>query len=280
MKILIAGCGEIGSKVGIELSIKGHDVFGLKRNVDSIPKLIKPIAIDLSNEINPELLPTDIDIVVYILAANGFNEHAYNEAYIVGAKNLIAALGQQADRLKRFIFVSSTSVYGQNQGQWVDENSATESKSFNGQIMLEAEKQILQLPNSLIVRFSGIYGPGRNRMLEKISSGQIASSHPVIYSNRIHSEDCANVLVHLIEIGEINDQIILASDHCPVSLNEIQTWLADQLDIVQSSREYATPKRRAGSKRISNKRLLALGYQFIYPDYRTGYPDLLNNFRQ
>ena len=275
MRILIAGCGDIGTKAGIQLQQSGHEVFGLKRNVSTMPDQIIPIQADLSRVFSPELLPTDIDLVIYILAASGFNEQAYRQAYVLGAKHLINALGESANKLKRFIFVSSTSVYAQNSGEWVDEQSPTEPSSFNGQIMLEAEKQILQLPGGLIVRFSGIYGPGRNRMLEQIKSGQIAAEEPVIYSNRIHSEDCARVLGHLVQTDEIIHKIILASDHCPVSLHEFQTWLADQLNIPEPKRDYQIPKRRAGSKRINNKRLIELGYEFKYPDYQAGYLKIL-----
>ncbi len=279
MRILIAGCGDIGTKAGIQLHQNGHEVFGLKRNICSLPEHIVPIKADLSQTVDPGILPANIDLIIYILAASSFNEQAYQQAYISGAKNLIDALGKSISQLKRFIFVSSTSVYAQNNGEWVDEQSVTEPTSFNGQIMLEAEQQILGLPVGLVVRFSGIYGPGRNRMLEQIKSGQLAAKQPVIYSNRIHSEDCVRVLVYLTEMGAVNAKVVLASDHSPAALSEIQAWLADRLNIAETKRDYQVPKRRAGSKRISNKRLIELGYEFKYSDYRAGYSDILASLR-
>ena len=275
MRILIAGCGHIGAQTGLQLHNKGHKVFGLKRNVSSIPSEINPIGADISQPVDAGVLPTNIDQVIYILAASGFNEQAYQQAYVGGVTNLIAAMGERSKSLKRFIFVSSTSVYAQNSGEWVDEESITEPQSFNGQIMLEAEQQVLSLTNGLVVRFSGIYGPGRNRMLEQVKSGQIAALVPKIYSNRIHSQDCARVLTHLSEMPDLLHKIILASDHQPVSLNEIQSWLANQLNVPEDEREYQIPTRRAGSKRISNQRLINTGFELKYSGYKQGYKDLI-----
>ena len=275
MKILIAGFGDIGTKVGEQLHRNGHQVYGLKRNAETITGPITPISADLSRPLAGNILPDELDQVIYILSAGGFNEQAYQQAYVDGVRHLSQALGQTLDNLKRFIFVSSTSVYSQNQGQWVDEESATQPNGFNGQIMLEAEKQVLTLPNSLVVRFSGIYGEGRNRMLSQVKAGQIAASQPLIYSNRIHSDDCVGVLLHLSENQSMDHQIVLASDNHPASLHDIQQWLADQLAVPQQDRNYEIPSRRAGSKRIKNQRLLDLGYSFIYPDYQAGYGKIL-----
>ena len=277
MKILIAGYGDIGTKVGQQLHQNGHQVYGLKRNARTITGPVTPISADLSRPLANKTLPCEFDQVIYILSAAGFNEQAYQQAYVDGVRHLSQALGTNLEKLKRFIFVSSTSVYSQNQGQWVDEESATLPNGFNGQIMLEAEKQVLTLPNSLVVRFSGIYGEGRNRMLSQVQAGKIAASQPVIYSNRIHSDDCAGALLHLSEIETLNDSVILASDNRPDSLHEIQQWLADQLAVPQHARQFDVPSRRAGSKRIKNQRLLDLDYRFIYPDYQAGYGELLKS---
>ena len=277
MKVLIAGYGDIGAKVGRQLHLSNHQVYGLKRNSASITGPTRPICADLSQPLSKGKLPDDIDQVIYILSADGFNEQAYRQAYVDGVRHLVQALGNTLDSLKRFIFVSSTSVYSQNAGEWVNEESPTQPKSFNGQIMLEAEQQVAAIPNSVIVRFSGIYGAGRNRMLSQVKNGQIAAQQPVIYSNRIHSDDCAAVLVHLSQMTTTAYQVVLASDSQPAALHEIQQWLADQLAVAQQDRCYEVPSRRAGSKRISNQRLLDSGYIFTYPHYKAGYAELLRS---
>ena len=279
MRILIAGCGDLGTKAGLELCRQGHEVFGLKRNSQTITAPIKAIAADLSQPLDSNLLPASIDQVIYILAASGFNEQAYQSAYVDGVKHLIRALGSDMQRLKRFIFVSSSSVYAQNEGQWVDETSVTQPQSFNGQIMLAAEQQVLNLANALIVRFSGIYGPGRSRMIDQVKSGHLAAPEPVIYSNRIHSSDCTGVLAHLSQLDCIDHRLVLASDHQPTSLFELHQWIADQLGVKKENRLYQQTRRRAGSKRISNKRLLEMGYKFNFPDYTCGYSQMLDAIR-
>lgn len=275
MKILIAGCGDIGSKVGRHMHLCGHRVYGLKRNTDTIASPIIPICADLSRPLSAETLPDDLDQVIYIVSAAGFNEMAYQNAYINGVKHLVQGLGQTLTRLKRFIFVSSTSVFGQNSGEWVDEESVTEPVAFNGQIMLEAEKQVLELPDSMVVRFSGIYGEGRQRMLNQVRAGKIAARQPVIYSNRIHSDDCAGVLQHFSQMHDLKYRLVLASDNRPAALHEIQQWLADQLAVPENQRIYEVPTRRAGSKRISNQRLIEAGYRLMFEDYQAGYGKLL-----
>ena len=276
MRILIAGCGEVGCRVGLKLAGLGHQVYGLRRDTSTIPSPIVPIALDLSRPINKHLLPVDIDQVIYILSANAFNEAAYQQAYVDGVKHLIGGLDSANNIPERFIFVSSTSVYGQHQGEWVDEGSETRPTGFNGQVMLEAEQQVMRLPGSTIVRFSGIYGPGRNRMINQVKNGQLAPIEPVIYSNRIHASDCARVLCHLSHYVQLNHNLILASDHQPVTLYELQGWLADQMGMPKQDRQYKPIVRRAGSKRICNKRLLELGFEFRYPDYKSGYSQVLN----
>ena len=277
MKILIAGCGDIGTKVGRQLCANGHQVYGLKRNSQTIAKEIIPIQADLSQPLAAGCLPDELDQVIYILSASGFSEQAYQQAYVTGVSHLVQALGASIERLQRFIFVSSTSVYSQNAGEWVDEASITEPRAFNGRIMLEAEQQVLSLPHSVVVRFSGIYGAGRNRMLNQVLNGQLAAKQPLIYSNRIHSDDCAGVLQHLSEMKTIKDNIVLASDHQPAALHDIHEWLADQLGVSDELRRYEVPARRAGSKRINNERLLDLGYTFTYPDYQRGYGELIKS---
>jgi len=113
---------------------------------------------------------------------------------------LATAIGNIELKPKLVIWVSSTSVYGNNQGDWVDEASPTHPISFSGKLLLEAEQQIQSLPCAhSIVRFSGIYGPGRTRILSQIKAGVGRAAKPEQWSNRIHSEDCAGVLAHLIE---------------------------------------------------------------------------------
>ncbi len=127
------------------------------------------------------------------------------------------------------------------------------------------------------VRFAGIYGPGRERLIRQVQEGRQAQPQPVQYSNRIHRDDCAGVLAHLIArdlAGEPLEPLYLASDSDPAPLHEVMAWLAKELGVTPTEGT-DLPLRRRASKRCRNQRLLDSGYRFIYPGYREGYKALL-----
>ena len=266
LRILIAGCGDVGSALGVTLATQGHHVFGLRRTINQLPDCIHAISADLADKDTLSDLP-DIDILVYCAAATGRSERAYQQAYIDGFNNIYHALPQQP---KHLFFTSSTGVYGQHQHEWVDEQSPTEPEQPSGQIMRQAELSVLEKGDATVVRFSGIYGPGRNHLIERVKSGNVARED-LHYSNRIHRDDCAGVLAHLIQRVNDNkpvDTLYLASDLSPTPIREITVWLAEQLGIETTQ---AVEIRRGGSKRCNSQRLQASGYQFLYPDYKTGF---------
>lgn len=126
MRILVAGCGYVGGKLGSLLADDGHEVYGLRRNPDALPTGIKPVAADLSREAPPDILPQNLDFVFYAVSADGPDDEAYRLAYVDGPRNLLEALSNRGDNIRRFFFTSSTGVYAQSDGEWVDEDSPTE----------------------------------------------------------------------------------------------------------------------------------------------------------
>lgn len=279
-RILIAGCGKIGSELGLKLIEKGYEVYGIRRQIDKIPAPIKGIALDLTQTIDAAQLPHNIDGVIYILSASEYTPQAYQSAYVDARKHLNDALGDQLAQLKAYLFVSSTSVYAQKEGEWVDEDSITEPTNFNGEIMRQAEQECLQDFPATIVRFSGIYGSGRNRLLDSVKNKKIYPAEPLIYSNRIHQQDCIGVLSFLLEKALNNEplqSIYLASDCMPVSMHDIQTWLAAKMNLDVVTDPQLSQQRNAGSKRCLNKRLVDSGYDFIYPDFKVGYSTIINS---
>jgi nucleoside-diphosphate-sugar epimerase len=178
---------------------------------------------------------------------------------------------------KLIIWVSSTSVYGDCAGGWVDETTKAIPVTFSGEILLQAEKIIKDLPcQSTVVRFSGIYGPGRSRLLSQVRSGRGRPQMPQQWSNRIHADDCGGVLAHLInlfESGKPIEQVYLASDCQPVTQHEIRRWLAQRLsvDLVEESVAVGLVRR------CSNRLLLESGFNFKYPSFREGYAALIEN---
>ncbi|XKH60153.1 SDR family oxidoreductase [Halomonas sediminis] len=277
---LIIGCGDIGTHLGKQLVAQGHRVIGVRRNTQALQKTgIKPLALDLDalDTSKPTALP-HADYVIYAVSADRFEESAYQSAYPEGLKRVLSILEQQATPPRRVFFVSSTSVYGQQEGEVVNEESPTDPTSFSGNLMCQAEQALWDHPlPGTVVRFSGIYGPGRDRLIHQVAEGRLSPVTPVIYSNRIHRDDCAGILAHLIERQENHQDVAslyLGSDNEPVTLHNVMLWLAQQLK-VEASDTMQSPLRRRVSKRCDNRCIRESGYTFRYPTFREGYSQVL-----
>ena len=280
-QILVAGCGKLGGRIASALTAitpkNRTKVFGLRRNPNNVPAGVEGIAADLYQPSTlVGKLPAHLDIVIYCLTPSSYDEQGYRNAYINGLNNLLGALRGQA--LKRLFFISSTSVYAQDDDSWVDETSLTEPTRYSGQHILAGE-QIAQHSGhpATIIRYSGIYGPSRQRFLEEVRAGRMAPAAPAPFSNRIHEDDAVAAAVHLTK-KSLTEQALescyIVSDCEPVRLDEVVAWVHHQTpcaDAVPDARQGG----RAGSKRCSNKRLLASGFRFSYPDFRSGYAPLI-----
>jgi nucleoside-diphosphate-sugar epimerase len=287
MRIFIAGCGYVGTRLGTELAAAGHKVWGLRRRVDTLPAGIEGVAADLTEPTTLTQLPPGLDHVVYATSADGPGETAYRGAYLEGLVNLLDALEAQEIRPRRFFFVSSTGVYGQQDGEWVDETSPTEPSRASGKILLAAERRALAGPfPATVVRLGGIYGPGRTRLLRLVESGEATvSEDPPTYTNRIHRDDAAGLLAHLIHLdtnalpagqGIPPTQIYLGVDRDPAPRHEVLDWIAERLGVAHPRRvDGETGGRRGGNKRCSSDRLQASGYRFRYPSFRDGYEEMI-----
>lgn len=272
-RILIAGCGRIGQRLGRHLALAGHRVFGLRRSAMTLPENLHPVQADLLKlDALRHALPPSIDQIYYILTPSEVTDAGYKAAYVSGLSNLIEAVSAQTHPLPRIIFVSSTGVYGQSAGKWVDETSPTHPTRFSGQRLLQAEQLATNYSGEFVcVRFSGIYGPGRERLLEKVTAGSRCQSSPVLYTNRIHETDCVGVLSH---VGQLSQPAAcyLASDNCPVPQCELMQWLATALN---APRPIPIAGNSSG-RRCNNQRLQRSGYHWIYPDFRRGYAAVIN----
>ncbi len=277
--LLIIGCGDIGQRLARQISPLGYQTTGLRRSTcNDLPYLRYHQAdVTQAEQLQP-LLAQQFDVIVISMTPAQRSDEGYKNAYVDSCKQLIASLDQQAFKPRLILFVSSTAVYSQNDGSWVDESSPTQPESFSGKRLLEAERVILDSGYcSSIVRFSGIYGPGRNRLIEQVIH-QRASASPH-FTNRIHAEDCAATLVHLIELAKTQklESIYLASDSQPTPMVEVVSWIATQLSIDNFFAADATNER--GNKRISNQRLLKSGLTLRYPHFKTGYAELLRQYQ-
>lgn len=272
-RILIAGCGDIGLAAGQLLADDGHDVVGLRRYPPANDNIIRYIKADLSNPADLEKIDSGFDLVIYILTPDDRSEQSYRKVFESGVANLLNFFsGNNPDT--RFLFVSSTSVYGQTHGEWVDEDSVTEPDRITGKIILQAEKAFLAYSsNNCIIRFSGIYGRDRSRLLDLVARGGEVQYQPAYYTNRIHRDDCVAVLRFLSNkmiAGAALEPVYLASDDDPAAKWDVFNDLADKLG-VERPEKAILPQGSDQNKRCSNRRLKQLGYSFIYKSYRDGY---------
>lgn len=126
-----------------------------------------------------------------------------------------------------------------------------------------------------IVRFAGIYGPGREHFIHRDRRGEVATCESVLrYTNRIHSDDCAGLLGHILVCPEPQN-IYIGVDHDPAPRAEVASWLATAMNVARPVPGSESPAPQSQNKRCSNARVLAAGYEFLYPTYREGYGAVL-----
>lgn len=292
-KILIVGCGDLGIATAKSLQSQGYHVTGARRSVNKLPDDLPGIAIDVTK---PESLTalgqSPWHAVIVTLTADSFSADAYQTIYVDGLKNILTALEAKAAvdttaaELPLILFASSTSVYGQNDGSIVDEDSPTEPQTFSGQAMLRAEALMADYSGLAIsIRFGGIYGRTPGRLLQRLRDGFICPREPVVYSNRIHFVDCCAVFTHFIHalsddanqaITITPEPIYLAVDSKPTALREVMEWIAIRSGIDPDSLLCSDAPIRGGNKRVNNAKLLNRGFQLQYTDYQAGFAELLS----
>lgn len=277
--VLVAGCGYVGTALARRLLVDGHRVFGLSREPRGLPEGVEPVAADLRRPDTLRALPRDINVVFFTAGAGAHRDDAYRAIYVDGLRNLLDALEAGRSRPRRLFFTSSTAVYGQTGGEWVDETSPCEPEDFAGARMLEAEALALQGPlPGTVLRLGGIYGPGRTGLLDGVRAGTVVCGQgPPRYTNRIHRDDAAGALRHLLNLAQ-PDELYLGVDDDPAELTTVVRWLADRLGAAPPREEHAGADRRrprTGNKRCTNGRLRRSGFRFRYPTFREGYAMIL-----
>jgi nucleoside-diphosphate-sugar epimerase len=220
-----------------------------------------------------DVLPHGITALVYAPTPGARTPEAYRAVFVDGLRHLLTALDAQA--LRRVLLVSSSAVYGEHAGSWVDENTAPAPLGFNGELLLEAEHWLAaQSVPSVILRLAGLYGPGRLQLVERLRAGQVRVPRQTPHwANRMHIDDAAAATVHLLSLSD-PAPLYLGCDDTPLPLDALYDHLANLIDAP------APPTGPApsgiGSKRLSNARLRASGFVPQWPDARDGYAALLD----
>ncbi len=276
-RILIAGSGYVGERLATLLrQNSAHEVWTLRRSANPGAAFDCPGDLTQPDTIR---LPEHLTHVVFCAGLRKAPPEAYQQLFDEGLKRFLRQLEHHP--IEQLLFTSTTGVYTETNGEWVDENSATGPMRPQTEYYLRAEKHVLSVPYpATVARLSGIYGPGRIRLIDTVRNRDTQLiPPPPIFMNHIHVEDIVGALAFLLDSPH-QHTIYNITDHEPADRNQVICWLANQLQCpepAQPAADAPRPERRGGNKRCSNKRLLKEGYVFRFPTYREGYTALLSD---
>jgi nucleoside-diphosphate-sugar epimerase len=270
---LIVGCGYLGRRVAQRWRTEGHRVFATTRRPERAAELraagIEPVVCDVLAPDSLRALP-DVETVAYCVGLDRSAGVPMRTVYVGGLTNVLAERAWP-----RLVYVSSTGVYGQDDGSEVDETAATEPAEESGRVVLEAERLLCQrLPGAVVLRFAGIYGPGRLIRSEALRRGEPILGEPERWLNLIHVEDGAAAVVAAAERGRAG-AVYNVSDDRPVRRRDFYALLARLLG-APPPRFVAPPLPEGAGRRVVNRRLREeLGVALHCPSYEGGLPALL-----
>lgn len=278
MTVLLAGCGDLGTEAGLRFAALGHRVVGWRRSPEKLPPAIEGATADLGSPNLPPI-PADTTVVVIAVAADAATEEAYRAAYVRGVAHVMDALERDGVSPERIVFVSSTAVYGDAAGGWVDEATQPDPGGFSGKVLVEAEELLHRrlagtATASIAVRLGGIYGPGRTRLIDQVRTGSAVIPEDVRYTNRIHRDDAAGAIVHLATMPAAPAPVYVGVDDEPADLGTVLRFLASELGRPEPPVGDAGPAR-GGNKRCRNDLLRSTGFNFTFPTFREGYRDVI-----
>lgn len=272
-RVLLAGCGDLGLRVAHCLRARGDEVWALRRTPPVETETgVHWVRADLTVARSLQQLPADLTQLVYLPTPDRRDACAYGALFADGLRNLLAATGTAT--LQRVVLVSSSAVYGEHGGAWVDEDSSTTPLAFNGTVLRDVEQWLAAQPvRSIVLRLAGLYGPGRLQLLERLRAGLVtvprAAPH---WANRLHVDDAAVAIAHVLQLADPLP-VYLGVDDTPLPLDVLYDHLARLLG-APLPLDGPGPAG-VGSKRLSNARLRASGFAPRWPDARAGYAALL-----
>lgn len=284
MRVFIAGAGYVGLELARQLAEAGHGVWAARRTMPALPRGVTPWPCDLTD---PALaIPDGVTHLAFTASPDSSDPSSYERTYVTALTRTLAAFDRRGTRLERIVLVSSTSVFAAEDDATVDESSPVRTDG-NAAHIVAGESIVRARAGGVVLRLAGIYGPERTRMIRMVKDGtaRVSKSGPI--GNRIHRDDCAGAVAHLLALSASEsptpESLFVGVDHAPVELAEVYRWIASELGLpppIESDELDARGKEslaRGGSarKRCSNRRLIESGYVLRYPTYREGYGVLL-----
>lgn len=272
--VLIAGCGDLGTEIGLRLVAAGDRVTGLRRDPSVLPASFGRLAGDLGRDDGLPTPPDDVEVVVHA-AAGARGVDGYRALYRDGLRRVLDGLAAVDAPVARLLLVSSTAVYGDADGGWVDEDTPTDPVRDTGAALVEAEQVAAGAPvTSTVLRLSGIYGPGRTRLLDQVRSGEARLPAPPSPTNRIHRDDAAAAAVHLLSL-DTPPPVVVGVDDDPAEKADVLRFLADELGSPHPPPDDGRDGGRGGAKRCRNDLLRATGWEPRFPTFREGYREVI-----
>ena len=273
MRILIVGCGYVGLPLGVALREAGHEVHGVRRGdgEEMAAAGIVGHAVDVTCREQLNDLPRGFDRVVLSVSSGRGSVEAHREVFVEGTRNILEWLEGEIS----VVFTSSTGVYGQVDGEEVDENAVTEPAGETGRALLEAEGMVRNA-GGIVLRVSGIYGPGRGFLYRQFLNGEATMvGDGGRWLNMVHRDDVVGGLVAALELVKGGGVFNLTDDE-PVRERDFFDWLAGALGReLPPAGEARKRKRAMTSKRVMNAKLSGLGWLPRYPTFREGYAELM-----
>jgi nucleoside-diphosphate-sugar epimerase len=271
--VILAGCGFLGGTAAGLFCARGWDVLGLCATEETAasrkdsPYEVR--AVDISGRLALGADWRDVDILVHCASSGGGGVGAYRAVYFDGLQNLMEAASP-----RRVVFVSSTSVYGQSDGSWVDEESPAEPAAETGHVLRTAE-DVAMAAGGVVLRLAGLYGPGRSVLLKKYFSGTaILERRGRRWINQIHRDDAAEAVFLAFSLAS---GIYNVCDDMPATQRTVYGWIARSLggELPPEGEAHAPRKRGNTDKRVSNARLRAAGWVPQFSSYRKALPQFL-----
>lgn len=282
MTTLIVGCGYLGERLGARLRQQGERVVGTVRSPSRAARIaglgIEPLIADVLVPDSLGLLPA-AERIFYCVGFDRAAGSSLRTVYVDGLQNVLDVLPPS---VTRFVYASSTGVYGQTDGEWVDEASPTCPQHESGKACLEAEQRILAWAeardhsiSAIILRFAGLYGPGRVVRRSILERGELIRGDPDKFLNLVHIDDAAQAAATAL-LAAPAGSVYLIGDDRPVSRKEYYTRMALLIAAPEPRFEPPPPgspeaAREATNKRVANERMKSgLGVTLIYPDITSG----------
>ncbi|HWS39894.1 MAG TPA: hypothetical protein VN247_01235 [Arenimonas sp.] len=258
LSLAIIGAGDLGLHVAQLRAVMGDEVWAMRRRTLPMPDGVHAVIGDMHSPEHLLRMPKNPDFLLFCATPDQRVEQSYRHVFLDGLQKAMQTL-----QPKRTLFISSTAVYAQNNGQWLDENSEVKPQRFNGKVLHEAEQLCLQTPGNLVLRLSGLTGPNRTMLINKALLGEGIQS---TWTNRIHIEDAASAVSHVMSISEL-PHVINVSDDLPALQIDVVNWIRSRHNLPEL---HLVPIEPTG-KRISNTLLKSLGWSPKYPTYKSIY---------